>query len=42
MPRFTSQFAAAFAAIIITVVSMQAVTNVPLAQLAVLEAPVIA
>ncbi|WP_282098373.1 hypothetical protein [Qipengyuania polymorpha] len=42
MPRLTNHFAAAFAAITITLVSLQAVTSVPPAQLAVIDAPTLA
>lgn len=42
MPRLTNHFVAAFAAIIITLVSLQAVTSVPQAQLAVIDAPTLA
>ena len=42
MPRFANQFAAVFAAIAITLVSMQVVTSVPPSQLALLEAPTLA
>ena len=42
MSRLTSNFAAAFAAIIITIVSMQAIAAVPASQPAVIDAPAIA
>ena len=42
MPRLTQSFAAAFAAIAITLVSMQIVTSVPPAQVALIEAPALA
>ncbi len=42
MPRLTNNFAAVFAAIAITVVSMQVVTSVPAAQANVVEAPLLA
>ncbi len=42
MTRLPNNFAAAFAAIIITLISLQAVTSVPQAQLAVIEAPTLA
>ena len=42
MPRLPSSFAAAFAAILITLVSLQAVTSVPQAQLTVIDAPTLA
>ncbi|WP_282099929.1 hypothetical protein [Qipengyuania gelatinilytica] len=42
MPRLTTHFAAAFAALAITVMSLQTVTSVPAAQVAILAAPAIA
>ena len=42
MPRLTSHLTAAFAAIIITIVSVHAVTVVPQASASVLAAPVVA
>ena len=42
MPRFQSHFAAALAAIVITLVSVQTVVTVPSAQMAVVSAPLIA
>ena len=42
MPRYTPNFIAAFAAFAITLVSMQIVTSVPPAQVALIEAPAIA
>ena len=42
MPRLTNQFAAVIAAIAITIVSMQALTNVPTATAGVVEAPLLA
>ena len=42
MPRFPSHFAAAFAAITITLLSLQAIVTVPAAQAAVLVAPALA
>ena len=42
MTRLTNQFAAACAAIVITVMSLQTVTAVPAAQVAILAAPAIA
>ena len=42
MPRHTNTFAAAFAAILITLVSLQAVTSVPHSALAVIDAPTLA
>ena len=42
MSHLTNQFAAVFAAIAITLVSMQIVTSVPPAQLALIDAPAIA
>ena len=42
MPRLTNHFAAALAAVFVTVGCLQAVTFVPPAQAAVLAAPVLA
>ena len=42
MPRLSQNIAAAFAAILITLVSVQAVTSVPPSQLAVIDAPTLA
>ena len=42
MPRLTNHFAAAFAAVIITLVSVHAVTGMPQASASVLAAPVAA
>lgn len=42
MPRITTHLTAAFAAVIITIVSLQAVTSVPQAQLAAIDAPTLA
>ena len=42
MPHLSSRFAAAFAAVLITLVSLQAVTNVPQSQLAVIDVPTLA
>ncbi|EDL49153.1 hypothetical protein [Erythrobacter sp. SD-21] len=42
MPRLSTNVAAAFAAIIITIVSLQTITSVPPTQLAVIDAPKLA
>ena len=42
MPRLSSNFAAAFAAIIITLVSMQTIITVPAAQPVIAAAPMLA
>lgn len=42
MPHLSSRFAAVFAAILLTLVSLQAVTSVPQSQLAVVDVPALA
>ena len=42
MSRLSIHFAAAFAAVLLTLVSMQIVTSVPPSQLALIDAPAIA
>lgn len=42
MPRITTHLTAAFAAALITIVSLQAVTSVPHAQVAVIDTPTLA
>ncbi|WP_267903956.1 hypothetical protein [Qipengyuania aquimaris] len=42
MPRFANHIVAVFAAVTITVLSMQTIVSVPTAQLAVVETPAIA
>lgn len=42
MPRITTHLTAAFAAVLITIVSLQAVTSVPQAHVAVIDTPTLA
>lgn len=42
MPQLTNHFAAAFAAIIVTIVSMQMIVTVPPSHAGVFEAPLLA